>query len=89
MIVNTDDVLDLFGTSDEDFYAKGTIEDAIYDGTLHPVEPERNKGKWIISPDDSEGMCSICQYKIYGKPYYDQYMIAPYSFCPNCGADLR
>ena len=47
MIVNTDDVLDLFGASDEDFYAKGTIEDAIYNGTLRQVEPERKCGKWI------------------------------------------
>lgn len=32
--VDIDDVLDLFGIEDEDIYAKGTIEDALYDGTL-------------------------------------------------------
>lgn len=47
MIVDTDDILDLFGASDEDIYAKRTIEDAIYDGTLHQVEPEPKQRWWI------------------------------------------
>lgn len=45
MIVDTDDVLALFGASDRDIYAKGTIEDAIYDGTLKPAETERKTGR--------------------------------------------
>jgi hypothetical protein len=50
---------------------------------------ERNHGEWMFSPDDAEGVCSICQYKIYGRPYQGRYLIVPYNFCPNCGADMR
>lgn len=56
-----------------------------------PIEAvvEREKGKWELSPDSSEGACTICNYKIYGKKYYGRYWIVPYNFCPNCGADMR
>ena len=45
-------------------------------------------GKWIFSPDHSEGICSECHYKIYGRPYNNTYLIVPYNFCPNCGAKM-
>ena len=41
MIVDLNDVLNLFGISDRDLYAKGVIEDALYDGSLEP------KNHWI------------------------------------------
>ena len=50
---------------------------------------EVKHGKWIFSPDHSEGICTICNYKIYGRPYQNTYLIVPYNFCPNCGADMR
>ena len=51
--------------------------------------PNRPHGQWIFSQDDSEGTCTNCQYKIYGWKYRGHYMILPYNFCPNCGADMR
>lgn len=45
-------------------------------------------GKWMFSPDDAEGICTVCQYKIYGRPYQGRYLIVPYNFCPNCGARM-
>jgi len=59
LIVDTDDVLDLFGASDEDIYAKGTIEDAIYDGTLKPAEPERKTGRWISEKDMTDKLTRL------------------------------
>ena len=38
LIVDIDSVIDLFECSDEDLYARGTIEDAIYDGKLKSVD---------------------------------------------------
>jgi hypothetical protein len=51
--------------------------------------PSRPHGKWVFSPDDAEGTCTICQYKIYGRKYQGHYMIVPYNFCPNCGAEMK
>ena len=45
-------------------------------------------GKWIFSADDAEGLCSVCHYKLYGKPYQGKYLIVPYNYCPNCGARM-
>lgn len=53
-----------------------------------PPSPSRPKGKWVFSPDGAEGTCTICQYKIYGRKYQGHYMIVPYNFCPNCGAEM-
>ena len=50
---------------------------------------KRKQGKWTFSPSHSEGICSSCQFKIYGRPYNNTYLIVPYNFCPNCGADMR
>jgi len=45
-------------------------------------------GTWIFSPDHAEGICSRCNFKIYGRPYNNTYMIVPYNYCPNCGAKM-
>lgn len=54
-----------------------------------PTIEERKKGNWIIEPYGVEGMyihrCSECMNVL---------MVAPtnrpkYSYCPNCGADMR
>ena len=44
--------------------------------------------KWIFSPDHAEGVCTNCNYKIYGTPYQNNYLIVPYNYCPNCGAKM-
>ena len=49
---------------------------------------EPQTGEWMFSPDDAEGICTVCQYKIYGRPYQGRYLIVPYNFCPNCGARM-
>lgn len=54
-----------------------------------PTIEERERGRWMFSPDDAEGVCTVCQHKIYGRPYQGHYLIVPYNFCPNCGADMR
>ena len=56
---------------------------------LPSAQPEREKGEWMFSPDGAEGVCTVCQYKIYGRPYQGHYLIVPCNFCPNCGADMR
>lgn len=45
-------------------------------------------GKWMFSPDHAEGICTMCNFKIYGRPYNNTYLIVPYNFCPNCGAKM-
>jgi len=50
---------------------------------------ENVRGEWRFSPDHAEGVCSVCQFKIYGRPYQNTYLIVPYNYCPNCGADMR
>lgn len=62
------------------------------DGRIRPVyfidaEPVRH-GRWIFSPDHSEGVCTHCNFKIYGRPYQNTYLIVPYNYCPNCGAKM-
>ncbi len=57
--------------------------------TIKALPSAQKQGKWIFAPDDSEGICTMCQYKISGVPYEGQYLIVPYNYCPNCGADMR
>lgn len=54
------------------------------------AEPVRH-GKWI-ERKNYPGLayhCSECNYKIYGRPYQNTYLIVPYNFCPNCGAKMK
>lgn len=55
---------------------------------LPPAESERKHGKWIFSPGHVEGACTLCNFKIYGRPYNNTYLIVPYNYCPNCGAKM-
>lgn len=62
------------------------------DGRIRPVyfidaEPVRH-GKWIFSHGHAEGACTLCNFKIYGRPYNNTYLIVPYNYCPNCGAKM-
>ena len=83
--VDIDDVLDLFGISDDDIYAKHTIEDALYEGTLKALslpsaEKEREKGEWKnVAFLTCE--CSECGAQFHELEYDN--------FCPNCGANMR
>lgn len=52
------------------------------------AEPVRHGG-WVFSPDHAEGICTSCNYKIYGRPYQNTYLIVPYNYCPNCGAKME
>ena len=57
------------------------VKDSIED--LPSAEPERTKGKWITSPDNTGWIvyeCSICGL---------HRGTDGYNFCPNCGADMR
>lgn len=66
---------------------RGVIDES---GRIEFIEkPERKRGKWMFSSDHAEGICTICQYKIYGRPYQGNYLIVPYNFCPNCGAKME
>lgn len=84
--VDIDEVLDLFGISDRDIYANGTIEDALYDGTLKVYkQPSTERlGQWEDIEHAPNGLlyvtCSVC-----GKRQTVEFT----SYCPNCGADMR
>ena len=86
LIVDTDDVLALFGASDRDIYAMGTIEDAIYDGTLKPAETERKTGRWIKVNGNTAINCSACYHCSWSLSFEDT--VKEFSFCPNCGAKM-
>lgn len=84
-LVDIDAVLNLFGIEDSDIYAKGTIDDAVYDGTLK-IYTQQKAGKWVedVAYYDEDGRpyiitrCNQC-----GEPN-------PISnFCPNCGARME
>lgn len=79
--VKVDDVLDLFGIEDRDIYARGTIEDALYDGTLPSVDtPPVKYGHWISKFENGKvnTYCSACGSITYGL----------YHYCPDCGAKM-
>lgn len=58
------------------------LQDVIYRLRDFPtIEPERKKGRWIWSKENSSWCCSACRCvfeEIEWKPEYN--------FCPNCGA---
>ena len=55
--------------------------------TLPSAEPERKKGKWIITSEFEDcryakcNQCNVTQVFYYDKPLTN--------FCPDCGADMR
>lgn len=53
--------------------------------SLPSAEPERKKGKWIVSilPKGKLIYCSECEF---GKKIADK---RTYHFCPNCGAPME
>lgn len=66
------------------------IEEAMHRFVNLPTidaEPVR-QGQWIFRPDHAEGVCTLCNFKIYGRPYNNTYLIVPYNYCPNCGAKM-
>lgn len=62
--------------------------------SLPSAQPERKKGKWEEREVSSEKVidewqsarCSVCG-KYHTTPY--MYYFDNFSFCPNCGADMR
>lgn len=71
----------MFGVEDEDLYATGTIEDALYDGTLKVYElpSAERQGRWIdITKCGGYSVfkCSECGDLQLEESYY----------CPNCGS---
>ena len=58
-------------------YAEAAFEMAIKALEQPTIEPERKKGKWINSY--KRQTCSVCKQRGYRS----------WSFCPNCGADMR
>lgn len=54
---------------------------------LPSAQPERKKGKWIVTSEFEDcryakcNQCKVTQIFYYGKPLTN--------FCPNCGAELR
>ena len=82
-LIDLDALLDIFGTRDRDIYAKETIQEAIYDGTLDvyiSTEP-RKMGRWIANGDPLMLTCGNCGYSVM------RYNNTP--FCPNCGAKME
>ena len=84
--VDIDDVLNLFGISDRDIYAQGTIEDALYDGILEVYElpPTERLGQWKDIEHAPDGLlyatCSVC-----GK----RQTIEATNYCGNCGVRME
>lgn len=81
-----DDIINLFGIEDCDIYAKGVIEDALYDGSLSTITLNNVHAKWLIyevaNIEEEQPVaweCSNCE----------EIVDVKYNFCPNCGADMR
>ena len=78
------------------YYHNGRVSKAIPTTELYDILEqiptadvvEVKHGKWMFTPCHSEGICTNCNYKIYGRPYQNTYLIVPYNFCPNCGAKM-
>ena len=86
--VDIDDVLDLFEISDEDIYAKGVINDALYDGMLkvYKLLPIERRGRWIDVEPAPWGQvyetCSECKTRQTLDKGQDK-------FCGVCGARME
>ena len=82
-LIDLDALLDIFGARDRDIYAKETIQEAIYDGTLdvYISTESRKMGRWIANGDPLMLTCGNCGYSVM------RYNNTP--FCPNCGAKME
>ena len=82
------DIIDDYHNYMEYFSCSNMIDDV---KKLPPVTPTRPKGHWItqdIHNCHTNFRCSECDYvhdfmHLYGEPTAD------YTYCPNCGADMR
>lgn len=76
-LISRQAAIDAIGKIERTDNWKAAVSMVLYD--LPSAQPERKKGKWIISRDYDQFYCSVCgelsDYK--------------HRFCPDCGADLR
>ena len=58
---------------------------------MQPVEPQRIKGRWLITSAYPHNVhCSVC-YTKFAQTHWEVWKDGslPRNFCPNCGADMR
>ena len=71
----------------DDAYEQG-FEDCLTKVLVLPsVQPERKKGKWIVTDDGWDGeyfVCSVC-----GCPWKIIEGTPKMNYCPNCGAKME
>ena len=63
--------------------------DKAYDVAIKALEqPERKKGRWLNIDESEKWKCSECGRMMWFSPRLG---VKPsdYSFCPNCGTDMR
>ena len=76
-----------------DYADEGAIYGMFWSGIENAIDEqptvEPTTGKWMFSSNDAEGVCSCCNFKLYGTPYYGKYLIVPYNYCPNCGCKME
>ena len=82
-LVDIDAVLDLFGIGDSDIYAKGTINDAVYDGTLK-IYTQSKVGEWV-----KNGNKFICPFCGNGFTTNSDEVIKAHKYCYYCGAKIE
>ena len=96
--VDIDEVLDLFGISDRDIYAKETIEDALYDGTLKIYDPPsaERRGRWNVRYNPGTGWyritCSECGEDVTSTAPCIGFLPdvkVIWDYCPYCGAEME
>ncbi len=74
-----------------------TVEQKYYEriiAQINPVIEERPQGEWgetkvLIEEDKCEEFRYVKGYYHKGCPNMGKYLRTTYSFCPNCGADMR
>lgn len=99
-LADVDEVLDLFGVSDRDIYARATIEDAVLSGdveTYTKAEPPKMGKAWIYIDDDNwiydSYKCPWCGKEITVDAETSRsdigFTIEDMKYCPNCGAKME
>ena len=90
-LIDADALIDIFEDRLEKIrnrYGDYSGEAGVCAGALHlirvqpTIEPERKKGKWIVShiPDSMLWECNQCGFDCGAHSF---------NYCPNCGADMR